>query len=72
MLEFTDDGETYAKYRANTLPHMVSDEIWEDLYLVRYPKLESLLEMVGTETWARANEDRERGLDLTWAFPTRP
>lgn len=51
---------------------VVSEESWEDLYLVYYPNLESLTEMVGTETWEKANVDRERGLDLTWAFPTRP
>lgn len=51
---------------------VVSDEIWEDFYLVRYPTLEALQGMVATETWARANVDRQRGLDLTWAFPTRP
>ena len=51
---------------------LVSEESWEDLYLVRYPGVESLMEMVGTPTWQDANEDRQRGLDLTWAFPTRP
>ena len=50
---------------------LVSEETWEDLYLVRYPSLESLRDMVGTKTWQKANEDRQRGLDLTWAFPTR-
>jgi len=28
--------------------------------------------MVATEAWQNANKDRQRGLDLTWAFPTRP
>ena len=51
---------------------LVSEETWEDLYLVRYPNLDSLRQMVATETWQKANEDRRRGLDLTWAFPTRP
>jgi uncharacterized protein (DUF1330 family) len=51
---------------------LVSEESWEDLYLVRYPSVGSLMEMVGTDTWKQANEDRQRGLDLTWAFPTRP
>ena len=51
---------------------LVSKETWEDLYLVRYPSLDSLREMVATETWQQANADRQRGLDLTWAFPTRP
>ncbi len=51
---------------------VVSDEEWEDLYLVRYPSLEALQGMVATEAWQKANEDRQRGLDLTWAFPTRP
>ena len=50
---------------------LVSEETWEDLYLVRYPSLESLREMVTTKAWQKANEDRQRGLDLTWAFPTR-
>lgn len=50
---------------------LVSDETWEDLYLVRYPSLEALGEMVASEQWQKANEDRQRGLDLTWAFPTR-
>ena len=50
---------------------LVSDETWEDLYLVRYPSLESLREMVAGRKWQKANEDRQRGLDLTWAFPTR-
>ena len=51
---------------------LVSEEAWEDLYLVRYPTLDALQQMVATETWQKANVDRERGLDLTWAFPTRP
>ncbi len=51
---------------------LVSEEAWEDLYLVRYPTLEALQGMVATEAWQTANEDRQRGLDLTWAFPTRP
>lgn len=51
---------------------LVSDERWEDLYLVRYPTLESLQSMVATEAWQTANQDRMQGLDLTWAFPTRP
>lgn len=51
---------------------LVSEETWEDLYLVRYPDLGSLQEMVATEAWQTANQDRMRGLDLTWAFPTRP
>lgn len=51
---------------------LVSEESWEDLYLVRYPRLDALQEMVATERWQQANVDRERGLDLTWAFPTRP
>lgn len=50
---------------------LVSGETWEDLYLVRYPSLESLRDMVASKTWQKANEDRQRGLDLTWAFPTR-
>lgn len=50
---------------------LVSEETWEDLYLVRYPRLEALEEMVASERWQKANEDRQRGLDLTWAFPTR-
>ena len=51
---------------------LVSEETWEDLYLVRYPDLGNLQEMVATEAWQTANQDRMRGLDLTWAFPTRP
>jgi uncharacterized protein (DUF1330 family) len=51
---------------------LVSEESWEDLYLVRYPDVGSLMEMVATDTWQQANEDRQRGIDLTWAFPTRP
>ncbi|MFQ5745538.1 MAG: hypothetical protein ACE5HV_18460, partial [Acidobacteriota bacterium] len=51
---------------------LVSDETWDELYLVRYPTLEALREMVSTEAWQTANADRQRGLDLTWAFPTRP
>ncbi len=51
---------------------VVSDETWEDFYLVRYPSLEALQGMVATETWRKANVDRQHGLDLTWAFPTRP
>ena len=50
---------------------LVSDETWEDLILVRYPNLAALQEMVSTQTWQAANEDRERGVDLTWAFPTQ-
>ena len=50
---------------------LVSEETWEDLYLVRYPSPESLREMVTSKEWQKANEDRQRGLDLTWAFPTR-
>lgn len=51
---------------------LVADQSWEDLYLVRYPNVESLQEMVATQAWQTANADRQRGLDLTWAFPTRP
>ncbi len=51
---------------------LVSEEVWEDLYLVRYPTMEALQGMVETDTWKTANVARERGLDLTWAFPTRP
>ena len=51
---------------------LVSEETWEDLYLVRYPELGTLQAMVATEAWQTANQDRVRGLDLTWAFPTRP
>jgi uncharacterized protein (DUF1330 family) len=51
---------------------VVSEETWEDLYLVRYPTLAALQEMVSTDAWQKANVDRERGLDLTWAFPTQP
>ena len=51
---------------------LVSEQTWEDLYLVRYPDVASLQKMVATDTWQQANEDRQRGLDLTWAFPTRP
>lgn len=50
---------------------LVSEETWEDLYLVRYPSAESLRDMVTSKEWQKANEDRQRGLDLTWAFPTR-
>ncbi len=51
---------------------LVSDEIWQDLYLVRYPTLDALQQMVASDVWQTANIDRERGVDLTWAFPTRP
>jgi uncharacterized protein (DUF1330 family) len=51
---------------------LVSEEAWDDLYFVRYPELATLLAMVATEAWQSANRDRERGLDLTWALPTRP
>ena len=51
---------------------LVSEQTWEDLYLVRYPDVASLQKMVATDTWQQANEDRQRGLDLTWAVPTRP
>jgi uncharacterized protein (DUF1330 family) len=51
---------------------LVSEETWEDLYFVRYPELGTLQAMVATEAWQKANQDRVRGLDLTWAFPTRP
>jgi uncharacterized protein (DUF1330 family) len=51
---------------------LVSDESWEQLILVRYPAISTLQEMVSTPNWQAANEDRQRGLDLTWAFPTRP
>ena len=50
---------------------LVADETWEDLYLVRYPRLDALQDMVATNAWQTANIDRQRGLDLTWAFPTR-
>ena len=50
---------------------LVADETWEDLYLVRYPTLDALQSMVATDAWQTANIDRQRGLDLTWAFPTR-
>ena len=51
---------------------LVADETWEDLYLVRYPRLSDLQDMVATEQWQTANVDRQAGVDLTWAFPTRP
>lgn len=51
---------------------LVSDNTWEEIYLVRYPTTDVLQEIVATEAWQAANKDRERGLDLTWAFPTRP
>ena len=50
---------------------LVSEETWEDLYLVRYPSLQSVRDMTAGKAWQKANEDRQRGLDLTWAFPTR-
>ena len=50
---------------------LVSEETWEDLYLVRYPSLQSVRDMTASKAWQQANEDRQRGLDLTWAFPTR-
>ncbi len=30
-----------------------------------------MLNLLEFPTWQKANEDRQRGLDLTWAFPTR-
>ena len=51
---------------------LVADETWEDLILVRYPRLTALQEMVSSDAWQAANEDRLRGVDLTWAFPTKP
>lgn len=50
---------------------LVSDQTWQALYLVRYPSLAALEEMVSSSTWQTANEDRQRGLDLTWAVPTQ-
>ena len=52
---------------------LVSDETWENLFLVSYTSLDSLMEMVATDAWQKANrEHRQRGVDLTWAYPTRP
>jgi len=52
---------------------LVSDETWEILFLVRYPTLAALIDMNAQDAWQKANrEHRQRGLDLTWAFPTRP
>jgi uncharacterized protein (DUF1330 family) len=51
---------------------LVADEVWEDLILVRYPKLTALQEMVSSDVWQSANEDRLRGIDLTWSLPTKP
>ena len=52
---------------------LVSDETWETLLLVYYPTLASLIDMNAQDAWQKANrEHRQRGLDLTWAFPTRP
>jgi len=52
---------------------LVSDETWETLLLVYYPTLASLIDMNSQAAWQKANrEHRQRGLDLTWAFPTRP
>jgi len=52
---------------------LVSDETWEILLLVRYPTLEALIDMNSQDSWQKANrEHRQVGLDLTWAFPTRP
>ena len=52
---------------------LISDETWEILLLVYYPTLEALIDMNSQESWQKANrEHRQVGLDLTWAFPTRP
>ncbi len=52
---------------------LVSDETWETLLLVYYPTLAALRDMNAQDAWQKANrEHRQRGLDLTWAFPTRP
>ena len=51
---------------------MVSDHAWEQFVLVRYPSLEALQGMVGSNTWQEANKaHRESGLEATIAFPTR-
>ena len=51
---------------------LVGEETWEEFYLVRYPNLRALKEMVATEAWKTANAHRQRGLDLTWSFGTQP
>jgi uncharacterized protein (DUF1330 family) len=51
---------------------LIGDETWDELILVRYPSLQLLMGMIETDTWKTANVDRERGLDKTVAFPTRP
>lgn len=50
---------------------LVSDQTWQVLYLVRYASIAALQEMVSSSAWQTANEDRQRGLDLTWAVPTQ-
>ncbi len=50
---------------------LVSDQTWGVMYLVRYPSIAALEEMVASSAWQTANEDRQRGLDLTWAVPTQ-
>jgi uncharacterized protein (DUF1330 family) len=51
---------------------LVSDGYWHHFVLVRYPSLQTLMQMVGTDEWRAANEHRERGLHATIAFPTQP
>jgi hypothetical protein len=52
---------------------LVSDETWETLLLVYYPTLAALIDMNAQDSWQKANrEHRQVGLDLTWAFATRP
>jgi uncharacterized protein (DUF1330 family) len=52
---------------------MVSDDDWERLILVRYPSIETLMEMTSTPTWREADSThRQSGLQNTIAIPSKP
>ncbi len=52
---------------------MVSDDDWERLVLVRYPSLQTLMEMTSTPSWREADSThRQTGLQNTIAIPSKP
>lgn len=52
---------------------MVTDDDWQRLILVRYPSLQTLMEMTSTPTWREADSThRQSGLQNTIAIPSKP
>ena len=69
--EIQKRGGSTALLLQGELP-LVSDDLWHEFVLVRYPNLESVMSMMSTPTWQEAAEYRERALHGRGGFPTRP